>query len=684
MSCENTDNKNANCKHSPCKSKNTDTTINTTIHGQSRPAAAVSLLLIGALLTACGGGSDSSDTSNTPTGGESPAVLLKPVADDQELEDFIKAGFRGLNGAPSSTVGADAMQDTRVTGAETNSESSTNVQVAGVDELDHWTFNGQHFYSLGQAVSDQVSVIKPGTAPETIGQIALDFSAQGLFVDDQSMVAVGFSHTTIVPWADAYYYQETDARLSVHDIGAVTEGTESVAHRFNIELDGTVLTTRKIGDELYIVTRHTPDLEGWIDYPVSRSDESINEQVLNEAQLADFLPRMTVNGETRFLTDPKQCYLVQEAYYGFPTVTSLTRLNVRTGDFSTRCLVGEVSGLYMNQANVYLFNTSTTFGDWVTISALDDQVIPEDQTHIHRFALNDLAYTGSNVVAGQSSCTEPRFCMGELSDGALAVVTNLGDRSDPEHHLTVLSREDMTVRAQLPNNVQPAAIGKPGELLYAARILGDRAYLVTFQAVDPLYAIDLSDSSAPAILGELEVPGYSDYLHPIADDLLLGIGHDAFVDSSGFAWLQGVKVDLYDVSDMTQPLQLASFNLGKRGSNTRVSVDSHAFSAQWVGDQFRFVLPVDIADDDTGNTTPTDYATWRYSGFQAFEVDVNPDNSAQIYALPPTKLRTIENAGFTQYVTPRSTLVGDQVYLLDTAGVFVVDWNDTAHPVAVP
>ena len=81
------------------------------------------------------------------------------------------------------------------------------------------------------------------------------------------------------------------------------------------------------------------------------------------------------------------------------------------------------------------------------------------------------------------------------------------------------------------------------ERIYSARFIGDKGYLVTFKQVDPFYVLDLSNPKKPEIKGELKIPGYSSYLHPISDDLILGIGKEGSV----------VKVSLFDVSDPTNP-----------------------------------------------------------------------------------------------------------------------------------
>ena len=112
------------------------------------------------------------------------------------------------------------------------------------------------------------------------------------------------------------------------------------------------------------------------------------------------------------------------------------------------------------------------------------------------------------------------------NDEFLRVVTTDYSDSNPVHRLSILSEQggELSNIATLPNESQPEAIGKPGEDVYAVRFTNDKAYIVTFERTDPLYVIDLTDNAQPEIIGSLEIPGYSSYLHPLSNNYLLGIG----------------------------------------------------------------------------------------------------------------------------------------------------------------
>jgi inhibitor of cysteine peptidase len=137
----------------------------------------------------------------------------------------------------------------------------------------------------------------------------------------------------------------------------------------------------------------------------------------------------------------------------------------------------------------------------------------------------------------------------------------------------------------------------PGESIYSARFMGERCYLVTFKKIDPLFVIDLHDPYSPKVLGELKITGYSDYLHPYDEDHVIGIGKEAVAATEGdFAWYQGVKISLFDVSDVAHPEEIAKYEIGDRGTDSAVLRDHKAF----LFDRERelLVLPVLLAEID--------------------------------------------------------------------------------------
>ncbi len=191
-------------------------------------------------------------------------------------------------------------------------------------------------------------------------------------------------------------------------------------------------------------------------------------------------------------------------------------------------------------------------------------------TAIHKFDISSPSrtqYRGSGQVTGfllsQWSLSEYR--------GVLRVVSTetpawWGRGQESESFLTTLRPKDGAL-------VQAGRIGGlgKGERVYAVRFVGDVGYVVTFKQIDPVYTVDLADPEQPRVLGELKIPGYSAYLHPIGDNLLLGIGQDANEQGRPV----GTQVSLFDVSDLRHPARLHRVSLGQGWSEAEF--DHHAF-----------------------------------------------------------------------------------------------------------
>jgi len=257
-------------------------------------------------------------------------------------------------------------------------------------------------------------------------------------------------------------------------------------------------------------------------------------------------------------------------------------LSVVTIDVAGGLDVVDSTGVLARGDTVYasedsLYVATQNWQSWRWMETGDDRDRPEGPvTEIHKFDIADpvrTEYLASGTVEGYLL---NQFAMDE-HDGHLRVASTTtpdwwGGGPDSESRITVLSEaNDDLVRVGTIDG-----LGKT-EQIYSVRFIGDVAYVVTFRQTDPLYTIDLADPTNPALLGELKIPGYSAYLHPVGDGLLLGIGQDATDDGM----VQGTQVSLFDVSDLADPVRLDTHTLSE-GSSSQVEYDHHAF-LYWEG-----------------------------------------------------------------------------------------------------
>jgi hypothetical protein len=274
--------------------------------------------------------------------------------------------------------------------------------------------------------------------------------------------------------------------------------------------------------------------------------------------------------------------------------------------------------------------------------------------------------------------------MGE-NDDYLNVVTSVGVTWDASSSTVLTVLQDTGEGRRLRTVDTLEGIGKPGEQLYGVRFLGDRAYLVTFLLTDPLYVIDLSDQEAPVIVGELEIDGYSDYLHPLGEDLLLGIGKDAIPDELSLdfngtrgAWYQGVKMSLFNVADPANPFEVDSIVLGRRGSQSEVLYDHHAlaFLPAREGSPSRVAIPADI--HDTVPTYPgfdpdSPSAFYEYSHTGLYSFEVNEEGINQVGLIYGSEAGSI---GYFSYFGDRAVLADEAVYYVHHGEVIASFWGE--------
>ena len=521
--------------------------------------------------------------------------------------------------------------------------STTNLQELGVDEADVIKTSGDMLYMLKGCDTGaclDISNLDRANAQATIaGSHAFDKSMtpNGLYLvesaESKQLVALS-GQGYYGGWYSIWGWGEQKTALEFLDVSnpANISRTESLA------IDGSLVSSRRVGDHLYVVTRYTPVPDGFYPWPADKAQEEQNIETLGRIALPDILPRVEDDNENLLdLIQSRDCYLPTSAMDGSfnPSIITISSIPLSSPkNFTSTCFLGGSEILYMSTNSLYL---ATTTSDYQML-ALDALVYsPQHTTSIHKFALNKgaIEYRGSGQVQGHLGWSEDKksFRMGENGD-YLNVVTSIGDtwNDTSSTRLTVLTEGVIDNTLDTVDIID--GIGKPGEQLYAARFLGDRAYLVNFRITDPLYVLDLSNQEAPVIAGELEIEGYSEYLHPVSESLLLGVGKDALPDDGstdfGFArgaWYQGVKLSLFDVSDPANPVEIDAQVLGKRGTDTEVLYDHHAFT--WLpprdNEPGRLSMPVNLYEnipqwEGFDPSSPSTWYDYTHTALYSFEI----------------------------------------------------------------
>ena len=653
-----------------------------------------------ALVSACGGGSGSSSERR-----DAPPIT---GANEESYVNFMKTAFsdwagnnynvddssndRAFAAAPVVTPAPEAVNSDAGAGGT----SSTNVQIGGVDEADSFKYSAGHLLSLETSYNSNTRVrvlskaMLDGLEQESddyhLIKAPSDLSYSGILIHDNRAALVGYSYN----W---YFAAEVssmpfclgcsdlqDSRITstiwqfTDDLGTLVPAPNEVT------IEGELVGSRAIENKLYIVSRFRPEPANIIPYPSNIGQRAANQEAIDQLAFTDLTPNITVDGTTSPLVDPANCHIPQpnQEHGEFPVVLSVTVIDMENpSDWVSSCTVGESSEIFVSTSAIYV------------ASGLYDN----NEVRIKKFDITDkgIRYAASGTIDGSLGWTfggnSGSYLFGE-HNGNLAVVNTVYDQAnwwgwgDGRHQLTILNQPEgsstLEVVGKIPNEERPEPIGKPGEDIYAVRIIGDRAYVVTFQKVDPLYVIDLADATDPRILGELEIPGYSAYIHPITDNLVLGIGKNAVVEE-GTVWYQGLNMRLFDVSDPSQPVVAGSLNYGLRGSNTTVNYNPHAFTSVYNGETgvFSFAIPMSLAGPESAYNPQAPASTFYdlyESGLYQFQVDTNTAFLKEVERFTPQ----LENDVYFPW-NGRSVIDDDSIYYTGCAGeIHVLDWGGSA------
>lgn len=401
--------------------------------------------------------------------------------------------------------------------------STTNVQVAGIDEADIVKTDGEFIYLIA---NNTVFILKayPPEEASIFSKITFntDEHPSGIFVSSNGdkLAVLGTKYTS-----SPYYMYSYDVKtfIKIYD---VSNKTNPIQTR-NFMMSGSYFNSRMIGEYVYAI--------------ISQPAYVIYDTVI--------LPKIYSENKIMDIEASRIHYFnVSEECYTFTTAVALNMLNDGEEPNTLTVMMGGTSTMYMSLNNIYI-----TFHKW------------NEQTSIYRIRVENrtLICEAQGEVPGREL---NQFSMDEYN-GYFRIATTTWTNGT---NLYVLNM-NLSVVGKLENLA-------PKEYFHSARFMGEKCYLVTFKKVDPLFVIDLSDPTNPRKLGELKIPGYSDYLHPYDENHIIGVGKETVEATEGnFAWYQGIKISLFDVTDVNNPRQIANYTIGDRGSDSPVLSDHKAF-----------------------------------------------------------------------------------------------------------
>jgi inhibitor of cysteine peptidase len=649
-----------------------------------------------------------------------PAGDLKKFSSAEEISDYIKNNTQLVrdvyyrndgSGAPvpAPVVGAQESSAKGVSspdalpsagGLGSTSYSQTNVQVAGVDEPDFVKNDARYIYVISGSTLTIVDAY-PAASASVVSKTELEDTPREIFVNGDRLVLLktgsseiaisGTSQGTdivqkiaIMPPRYPYYRSVPVTHAVFYDI------SDRVHPKIlkDYTIDGDYVSARMIGSTVYLLSRESV-------YPY---DDRIVVPTIREST------KVIVAPDVYYFDNPEQ-------QYDFTTITSFDAGNGATKDAKTY-LVGSGNIVYVSTQAMYVsyqkYNniyrpmlgvaepasggvqgsggsagitriSSPALLDFDAMSETEKQAliaemksgeqdaiqkreIDQSTTMIHKIGIDNgaIAYLQKGEVAGY---LKNQFAMDEYG-GNLRVATTSDvwtNRGQYEYNNVFVLDGAMKTLGSLTHIAEQ-------EKIYSTRFIGDRLYMVTFKRIDPFFVIDLSTPVSPKILGKLKIPGYSDYLHPYDKNHIIGIGKETATTDWGGVSTKGLKLALFDVSDVEHPKQIDKVEIGDSGSDSAALTDHRAFLFD--KNKNLLVIPARVVKQNTVQNE-------KLSGDQpqiwygAYVFGVSPDSG---FVLRGTVEHGTGGSGYYYYGSSqnevkRSLYIGDTLYTLSSAKI---------------
>ncbi|WP_337101029.1 beta-propeller domain-containing protein [Paenibacillus sp. YIM B09110] len=527
-------------------------------------------------------------------------------------------------------------------GSGSGDYSQTNVQVAGVDEADYAKTDGRYIYQISGSQVLVISIADPAK-PKLVTQLDYTsengFVPQELYADGKRLVVIGGQSTygyylydkglvdTAEPVAQASNEAiDTTDSSSLVDKRAIMPSipTRSLVKTFvyemndsgmpkqvrRIEQEGSYVDSRKVGSSLYVVSNKFSYY-----YPVLDDGNTVSPEAVQS-----FEP---VYGDSA-ISDKQLSLPLSDIRY-FPGSQDSSMLLIGSLDLDQpeqklqlSAYLGAGQTVYASEKHLYV--TTTKYVQQSGNSGTE-------QTQIYKFRLDQghIVYIGNGSVPGTLL---NQYSMDE-HNGYFRVAVTKGNMwssgaDTATNNLYVLD-ENLTIAGKLEGLA-------PGERIYSVRFMGNRAYMVTFRNVDPLFAIDLRNPAKPVVLGQLKIPGYSNYLHPYDENHLIGFGKETVLVSTGegmspdsaTAFYQGMKIAMFDVTNVNKPIEQFKEIIGDRGTDSELLSDHKALL--FAKDKGLMAFPVQLHEiKNKENLAPGQfpaYGEFTYQGAYVYKVDL--------------------------------------------------------------
>lgn len=460
--------------------------------------------------------------------------------------------------APSDNINIDLAQSNSSSSTESSTKdySTTNIQVENVDEADITKTDGDYIYSISENNVIITDVINPKEIKIASTIKSNDESIpEDLILYKNELVVI----STKTDKNSSSYYSYNNTIVKIYNIDTKTNPILIKSY----ELNEPYYTSRCINNMLYVISSGKLRKE---DNKIIRNYKEDNNEHEIELENIKYLKDVKTNKQT---------------------LISVVDLDNAKADINVSSYLIDISNAYVSEKSIYLLDEkynynsyvppiSTVFGLKGIIGAFtyddNNEISSIYKTEIYKFNITkdgNVTYNTKNKIEGKT--------------------INQYSLDEQNGHLRIALYDNNGARvAILDENLKQIGVSSyvgKGEKMYSSRFINNKAYLVTYKTIDPLFVIDLSNEKKPQVLGELSIPGYSTYLHPYDENHLIGIGMETEEivnkNSSGkvistTARIIGMKMALFDVTDVNNPVQISQTVIGDRRTTSAILTNPKA------------------------------------------------------------------------------------------------------------
>ncbi|MFC3769637.1 beta-propeller domain-containing protein [Paenibacillus sp. GCM10012303] len=594
--------------------------------------------------------------------------------------------------APAAPVEAKAKQ------SESGEYSQTNTQVEGVDEADVVKTDGTYMYQVNRG---RVIITKAFPSNEMKLESMVDFDGQSfrpseLYVDDKHMIVIGTTNRNVNNLAAEPMPAPVEApggvMIKIAPVLPSSSVTKAVVYDITdksapkkqreLELDGNYVSSRKIGDAVYLITNKnarysfiakSPSGAATEDEAKKHAPSYRDTAVSDEWKAIDY-------GEIRYFPDsPEANYMLIGGF-------NLSRPG-QAMDVSA--YLGSGQNVFASENNLYAAVSKTepirimpaetrhdsaapaTPGPDARIQGWVEPPAYERKTVVYKFRLEQgkTKFVTQGDVPG---AVLNQFSMDE-HNGIFRIATTTGDmwRTDENTSKNNLYTLDEALKPL--GKIEGIA---PGERIYSVRFMGNRAYMVTFKNTDPLFALDLTNPANPTVLGALKIPGFSDYLHPYDENHLIGFGKETVEvpvkgvknpNPATMVYVQGMKLSLFDVTDVSNPVEKHKEVIGSRGTDSELLRNHKALLYSKENNLLAFPVTVYESTDSATDGFTTGSGKFSFQGAYVYRLDLQSgfDRKASITHISEEEKKKAGNGWYgSDRNVERILYIGDTLYTL--------------------